>query len=147
MNTCILNLGVQNMSIERYTSLRPELSNQVREIRIRLRCGKKKKDNKCLKSHLMKTWLKIKKWWKSKGWINVSFLQGWKHNTWVAISGFDQQDLTQNVKINHRKKFHRSLQLSSCCPYTDVSTPLKQKSNLEVCTIYLKVSWFLSILK
>ena len=45
-----------------------------------------------------------------KGWINASFLQGLKHNTWVAIPGFVQNGLTQNVKMDHKKKFHRSLQ-------------------------------------
>ena len=44
------------------------------------------------------------------GWINAKCLQELKHNTWVAIPGFVQHGLTQNVKMDHKKKFRRYLQ-------------------------------------
>ena len=40
------------MLIERYRSLSPELSHQVREMKIRSRYGRKTKETMCLKSHL-----------------------------------------------------------------------------------------------
>ena len=33
-----------------------------------------------------------------------------RHNKWDVIPSFVQNDLTQNVKMDHKKKFHRSLQ-------------------------------------
>ena len=44
-----------------------------------------------------------------KGWIDASFLEGLKHNTWVTIPGFVWNGLTQNVKMDQKKKFHKSL--------------------------------------
>ena len=49
-------------------------------------------------------------------WIDASFLEGLKHNTYVAIPGFVQNGLTQNVKMDHKKKFHRTLQTMQVLP-------------------------------
>ena len=51
-----------------------------------------------------------------KGWINESFLQGLKHNTWVSIPGFVQNGIAQYVQMYHKKKFHRSLQTMKLLP-------------------------------
>ena len=39
-----------------------------------------------------------------KGWIDASFFQRLKHGTWVVIPGFVQNGLTQNVKMDCKKK-------------------------------------------
>ena len=75
-----------------------------------------------------------------KGWIDASFLQGLKHNTWVAIPGFAQNGL-------NRRSFMEVFRLCSFCPCTDASSPLKLKLNLEACFVFVKFFWFLRILK
>ena len=124
VNTYILNLGIQNMSIERCQ----EYSHQVREIRICSRCGRRTEDTMCLKSLLMKTWLKEGKLRDSKKIVIIymfhfsSYINYWegldrckiysgtKAQKWVVIPGFVQNGLTHNVKMDHKKKFQRSLQ-------------------------------------
>ena len=72
VKTYILSLGVQNILIEKYTSLNPELNHQVREIRIRLRGGRRRIDTSCLKSHLMKR--KVRELKKDAHYSYVSFV-------------------------------------------------------------------------
>ena len=51
-----------------------------------------------------------------KGWIGAKFVQGLKHNTWVVIPSFVQNGLNQNVKMDHKKNVHRSLQTMQLLP-------------------------------
>ena len=51
-----------------------------------------------------------------KGWIDATFLQELNSNKWVVIPSFVQNGLSQNVKMNHEKKFHRSLQTMQMLP-------------------------------
>ena len=82
-----------------------------------------------------------------KGWIDALFLQVLKHNTWVSIPVFVWNGLTQNVKMDHKKKFHGSLQNAQFFPCKDACTLLRQRLNLEACTIFVKSFWFFRILK
>ena len=61
VNIYMLNLGIEIISIERYTSLSQEKSHKVRKIRICSKFGGRTKDTMCMKSHLMKKWLKVGK--------------------------------------------------------------------------------------
>ena len=63
------------------------------------------------------------------------------------IPSFVLKDLTKNVKMDHKKKFHKSLQIMQLFLSSDASTPLKQTLNLKGCTIVLKPFWFLRMVK
>ena len=61
-----------------------------------------------------------------KGLIDVVFLQGLMHNKRIEIPDFVQNGLAQNVKMNRKKTFHRSLQtmqllLMYRCKYTSIA--------------------------
>ena len=51
-----------------------------------------------------------------KHWIDATFLQGLNHNKWIVIPSFFHKGLTENVKMDHKKKFHRSLQTIQLLP-------------------------------
>ena len=42
-----------------------------------------------------------------KHWINATLVQGLRHNKWVVIPSFVLKGLTQNVKMDHKKKFQK----------------------------------------
>ena len=51
-----------------------------------------------------------------KSWNDAMFLQGLKHNKWVIIPSYALKGLIQNVKVDHKKKFHKNLQIIQLLP-------------------------------
>ena len=82
-----------------------------------------------------------------KGWINSSFLQGLRHNKWVVIPGFVQNGLTQTMKMDQKKMFHRNLQTMQLLPMYECK--YTSKANMEYRGLYNFVTlfWLLRVLK
>ena len=82
-----------------------------------------------------------------KGWIDATFLQRLNHNKSVVIPSFVLKCLTQNVKMDHEKKFHKSLQTMQLLPIYRCKYTSKAENEWRGLYNFVKLFWLFRTLK